>query len=99
MSRNGIRPDADLALRKSECQQNTIKSPMQWLQAEFDFPTEGKAPWKSNAGKAAILKALAAFGIEPTHEDWEGTATGKPSFSGDTLIADTKGTPGEKLGA
>lgn len=98
MSRNGIRPDVGLARRKSEAQRNTIENTMMWLQEEFDFPTEGKAPWKSNAGKAAILKALAAFGITPEHEDWERTAKGNPSFSGDVMLAVTKGTPAESLG-
>lgn len=98
MSRNGIRPDEYLARQKVWRQQSTVERTMRWLEAEFDFPTEGKAPWKSNAGKAAILKALAAFGITPDHPDWESTASGNPSFSGDTMLAVTAGTPAERLG-
>src|SRR5699024_5520772 len=63
MSSNGIRPDVELAQKKVNEQQKFTDETMDWLQKEFDFPTEGKAPWKSNAGKAAILKALASYGI------------------------------------
>lgn len=98
MSRNGIRPDKDLAERRSAKQEQVVKETMEWLHKEFDFPTEGKAPWKSNAGKAAILKALAAYGITPEHEEWERTAKGNPSFSGDVMLAVTKGTDAEDLG-
>src|SRR5699024_8473213 len=98
MSSNGIRPDVELAQKKVNEQQKFTDETMDWLQKEFDFPTEGKAPWKSNAGKAAILKALASYGITPEHEEWERTATGNPSFSGDVMLAVTKGTDAEELG-
>src|SRR5699024_7046858 len=98
MSSNGIRPDVELAQKKVNEQQKFTDETMDWLQKEFDFPTEGKAPWKSNAGKAAILKALASYEITPEHEEWERTATGNPSFSGDVMLAVTKGTDAEELG-
>jgi len=98
MSRNGIRPNKELAESRSAEQQQTVKDTMDWLHKEFDFPTEGKAPWKSNAGKAAILKALAAYGITPDHEEWERTAKGNPSFSGDVMLAVTEGTDAQELG-
>lgn len=72
---------------------------MDWLVADFDMPTDSKMPWKSNAGKGAILKALDTFGIRPEGNDaWTRTASGAPSFSGDTMIAVTEGTEAEELG-
>ena len=72
---------------------------MDWLVADFDMPTDTKMPWKSNAGKGAILKALDTFGIRPEGNDsWTRTASGAPSFSGDTMIAVTEGTEAEELG-
>ena len=69
------------------------------LVRDYDFPTEGKQPWKSAAGKAAIFKALADAGVTPkTRPDWTKTATGNPSLSEDTLVALTEGTEAEELG-
>lgn len=69
-----------------------------WLVGKFGFPTSGKQPWKSNAGKEAIKAALADYGITPKHPLWTETASGAPSFSGDTMIAITEGTEAQKLG-
>lgn len=99
ISRNGIRPNIKLAKERSAAQQQIVDDTMEWLVQEFDFPIQGKAPWKSDAGKAAILKALAAYDITPDHPEWERTAKGNPSFSGDTMIAVTKDSPAEELGA
>src|SRR5690606_29159761 len=72
---------------------------MEWLVRDFDMPTNSKQPWKSNAGKGAILKALDTFGIHPEgNTEWTRTASGAPSFSGDTLKAVTGGTEAEELG-
>lgn len=72
---------------------------MAWLVDEFDFPTEGKQPWKSAAGKAAIVKALASYGImTEDNPKWDRTASGAPSFSGDVMLAITEETEAEPLG-
>ncbi|QDK01465.1 DNA polymerase I [Microbacterium phage LeeroyJenkins] len=72
---------------------------MDWLVSDFDMPTNSKQPWKSNAGKGAILKAFDSFGIHPEdNPTWPRTAGGAPSFSGDTMRAVSEGTEAEKLG-
>lgn len=72
---------------------------MDWLVRDFDMPTDSKMPWKSNAGKGAILKALDTYGIHPEgNTDWPRTAGKAPSFSGETMIAVTEGTEAEPLG-
>lgn len=98
VTRNGIRPNTELAHARVEEQRKLIESTMEWLREEFDFPTKGKQPWKSAAGKEAILSALKSYGITPTHPEWTKTAKGAPSFSGDTMRAVTEGTDAERLG-
>lgn len=72
---------------------------MDWLVNDFDMPTNSKQPWKSNAGKGAILKAFDSFGIHPENNPtWPRTAGGAPSFSGDTMKAVSAGTEAEALG-
>ena len=72
---------------------------MEWLVNDFDMPTNSKQPWKSNAGKGAILKAFDSFGIHPENNPtWPRTAGGAPSFSGDTMKAVSAGTEAEALG-
>lgn len=72
---------------------------MDWLVSDFDMPTNSKQPWKSNAGKGAILKAFDSFGIHPEdNPTWPRTAGGAPSFSGDTMKAISEGTEAEALG-
>lgn len=72
---------------------------MEWLVRDFDMPTNSKQPWKSNAGKGAILKAFDSFGIHPENNPtWPRTAGGAPSFSGDTMKAISAGTEAERLG-
>src|SRR5690606_698026 len=43
------------------------------LQDRYGFPTEGKSPWATDQGKAAILAALADYGITPETVDWPKT--------------------------
>lgn len=72
---------------------------MEWLVRDFDMPTDSKMPWKSNAGKGAILKAFDSFGIYPEgNPSWPRTDSGAPSFAGDTMIAISEGTEAEELG-
>lgn len=72
---------------------------MNELVAKYDFPTEGKSPWASSAGKDAILRALADHGITPSNTPgWTKTATGNISLGGEVLIEITEGTAAEELG-
>lgn len=98
VTRNGIQPDAELASAREEEQRKITEGTLEWLVREFGLPTEGKQPWKSNAGKEAILKAFESYGITPAHPEWTKTAKGAPSFSGDTMKAISQGTDAEALG-
>lgn len=98
ISRNGIRIDVDRAKEKVAQQEERRDSIMNWLVENYDFPTTGKQPWKSAAGKEAILKAFASYGITPKHPLWIKTPKGAPSFSGDVLKEVSQGTEAEELG-
>lgn len=99
ISSNGVRVDTREAQRRVDELKEERDRIMEWLVRDFDMPTETKMPWKSNAGKGAILKALDSYGISPEDNDaWTRTASGAPSFSGDTMIAVTEGTEAEELG-
>lgn len=98
ITRNGIRPNVELAQSRMDEQNAVVAETMRKLQEEFGLPTTGKAPWKSNAGKEAILNALKSFGITPDHPDWERTEKGAPSFGGDVMLAVTAGSPAEEFG-
>src|SRR5690606_41601392 len=43
------------------------------LQERYGLPTEGDAPWSTQAGKEAILDALADYGITPETVEWPKT--------------------------
>lgn len=98
ISNNGVKVDiveAQDRVAHLEAERDEV---MGWLVEKFDFPTEGKQPWKSAKGKEAIVKALKGFGIHTTDPNWTRTEGGAPSFSGDTMKAITAGTEAEKLG-
>ncbi|WP_235078897.1 DNA polymerase [Amycolatopsis orientalis] len=74
ISCNGLRVDkeraearvAELAERRAVIMANLVE----W----YGLPTEGDAPWATSEGKAAILKALADYGITPeSRPDWPKT--------------------------
>lgn len=98
ITKNGVRVDITEAQDRVAHLQAERDEVMDWLVETFDFPTEGKQPWKSAKGKEAIVKALKSFGIHTTDPNWTRTASGAPSFSGDTMKAITEGTEAEKLG-
>jgi len=99
ITRNGVLVNTEEAQARVEELAAERDRIMDWLVEDFDMPTDTKMPWKSNAGKGAILKALDTFGIRPEGNDsWTRTASGAPSFSGDTMIAVTEGTEAEDLG-
>lgn len=99
ITRNGVLVDTEEAQARVDELAAERDRIMEWLVTDFDMPTDSKQPWKTNAGKGTILKALDTFGIHPEgNESWPRTAGGAPSFSGDTMIAVTEGTEAEKLG-
>ena len=100
MTRNGVRVDADLAQGFIDEQERVKDETMARLVEKYGFPTEGKMPWRTKAGKAALFSILEEYGITPkTHSNvWPKTSTGNPSLSGDALVQLTEGTPAESLG-
>lgn len=98
MSRNGILIDVEEAKRRVATAQARADSVMAELVEKFDFPTEGKQPWKSNAGKEAIERIMASYGITPETVEWERTASGALSFGKDVMLAITEGTGAEEVG-
>lgn len=99
ITRNGVLVDTEEAQRRVDELAKEREEIMEWLVRDFDMPTDSKMPWKTNAGKGTILKALDSFGIHPEgNSGWTRTASGAPSFSGDTMIAVTEGTEAEPLG-
>lgn len=99
ITRNGVLVDTEEAqARVSELASERDRI-LDWLVKDFDMPTDSKQPWKSNAGKGAIIKAFESFGIVPEGNDtWPRTPTNAPSFSGETMIAISEGTEAEELG-
>lgn len=99
MSRNGFRVDTARAQARVDELAEERDRIMAYLVERYDFPTAGKKPWQSNAGKDAIFNALAEHGIAPKADPtWPKTKTGAPTLGGQALIEGTEGTPAEELG-
>lgn len=99
ISSNGLRVDTEAAQRRVDELRVRREAILTRLQEHYGFPTEGKSPWATTEGKAAIMAALEDNGITPsTRTDWPRTATGNLSLGGDALISLTKGTPAEEMG-
>jgi DNA polymerase-1 len=99
ISSNGLRLDTKVAQARVDELRVRREAILAELQGKYGLPTEGKAPWATNDGKAAIMAALADHGITPsTRTDWPRTATGNLSLGGEALINLTEGTPAEELG-
>lgn len=93
-SRNGWRVDVEAANARIAEQDRIRDEYLTFLQREYDFPTGGKAPLRTNAGKEAITRALKDVGIsldDLPRTKKNGKDTDKPSFSGEGLIAAAKG--------
>lgn len=98
ISRNGFKVDIAKATARRDYLQSRKEELMAQLVRDYNFPTEGKQPWRSNAGKAAILNILKAGGIDPDKiKDWPKLKTG-PSLGGKVLLEHTEGTKAEDLG-
>lgn len=92
MSANGILVNQEYAYRRIQELEERKTAIMDTLTRDYDFPTEGKAPWASAKGKAAIMQVLAAHGITPEAVEWPMTKAGKPSLSKEALMELTEGT-------
>lgn len=96
---NGVRLDRETAHRREQSLADRRNEILADLQERYGFPTEGKSPWATDAGKQAILSALAEHGITPeSNPDWPLTPKGNLKLGGDDLIGLTKGTSAEELG-
>lgn len=98
MVSNGILVNQEYANEKIARLAKQREETLDWLVKEYDFPTEGKAPWATAKGKEVILKVLADFGIRPDgNDDWPRTPTGAPKLGGEDLIAITEGSEAEEF--
>ncbi len=97
MSKNGIRLDQELARQRTMEMAERKREQMDWLVKHFDFPTAGKMPWRSNAGKEAIMNAFESFGLTPETVEWEKTDTGNISLGGQVLKDVAEGTEAEPI--
>lgn len=93
ISRNGFRVDRAVAEARVRYLETRKKALLTDLVLDHDFPTTGKQPWRSNAGKQAIIAILG-----PHAEKLAKTKKGAPSLSGDSVKAATVGTDLEELG-
>lgn len=99
ITRNGWLVDQAEAQARVDALTEERERILEWLVENFDFPTEGKQPWKSDKGKGSIIKAFESFGIVPERNPtWARTAGGAPSFGGEVMIAISEGTEAEELG-
>lgn len=99
MKRNGILVDQDFANKRVEEMAVRREEILKWLVEEFNFPTEGKSPWASTAGKEAIIKAFKHFGITPETHEWPRTPKGDLKLGGEDLITLAEGTEAEEFAA
>lgn len=98
ISRNGLKVDVGVAQERVDALAAEKDKWLTWLQDNYDFPKEGKAPWSTNAGKDIIFKVLADAGITAeSHPEWEKTDTGNLSLGGQAVIALCEGTPLEEF--
>lgn len=99
ISSNGIRVNTPKAQARADELAARREVIMSRLVADYDFPTAGAQPWRSNDGKEAILAALEDAGATAkTRPDWPRTANGALSLGGETLKNLTAGTDAEDLG-
>lgn len=96
MHRNGIEVNQGYAHTRIAEMSKKRAEVMEWLVREYDFPTEGKAPWSSAKGKGTILKVMDDFGIVfENNPDWPRTPTGAPKMGGEDLVALCEGVSPE----
>lgn len=97
ITRTGFCVDVDLAEKVIHQQESRKERTLKWLQEQYEFPTEGKAPWSSKPGKIAIMQALTDHGVDLSQRTgWPHGKTG-PSLSGKVLLERLVDTPAEEL--
>lgn len=97
ISRNGFRVDERAAKHRNATLAQRREELLTRLKETYGFPSEGKMPWRTTAGKKAVLDFLASVDVNPNEdEDWPRTKTGNISLGGDAIIEGTKGTPAEE---
>lgn len=93
ISRNGFRVDRAVAEARVRQLQQRKDALLADLVMEYGFPTTGKQPWRSKAGKEALLSILGDKAkLLPK------TKKGAPSLSGDAIKSVTEGTDMADLG-
>lgn len=97
MSKNGFRVNQELAAARIKTMAEKRREKMDWLVKHFDFPTEGKQPWRSNKGKEAIFNVFESFGLTPETVEWETTKTGSYSLGGQVLRDIAEGTEAQPV--
>lgn len=97
-SRNGFTVDREAAEARQEEIARIKQEQLEWVTREYDLPTEGSAPWSTNAGKDRIIQVLLDHGIDPNVDGWPKTPAGAPKLGGDELRAGTAGTDLESFG-
>jgi len=93
ISRNGFRVDRAVAEARVQQLQHRKAALLVDLALDHGFPMTGKQPWRSNAGKQAILEILG-----PDAKRLPKTKKGAPSLSGDAIRSVTVGTANEEMG-
>lgn len=96
-TRNGFMVDVEaVTARRDElaARRDEIRS---YLEREYDFPTEGKAPWSSDKGKEVIIRVLKEAGI--SEDGWPRTPTGALQLGGEVILNLTTGTEAEEIGS
>lgn len=97
ITRNGFMVDVETAQGRIDQLAKRREKIMARLVSEFGFPTEGKSPWASNAGKEAIVGIMASYGITPETHEWPRTPKGALKLGGDELKALAEGTEAEEV--
>lgn len=94
-SRNGWVIDQDVARKRVEELESIKIKHLTLLNEKFGLPKEGKAPLRTNAGKAAVLDALSSVGIDqselPRTKDKNKQDTDRPSLGSKGILAAAKG--------
>lgn len=98
ISKNGVRVDVEVAQERVRLLSERREKLLQRLVEEYNFPSEGKSPWASNAGKQAIISILKDAGVTPQTRDWPRTPKGALKMGGEDLIKLTEGTEAQELG-
>ena len=97
ITRNGWTVDLPAVHRRRDSLLERRAEIMDMLVRDFDFPTEGKAPWASAAGKEAIERIVLHYNPD-AHDGWPKTPKGALKMGGDELRALLEGTEGEEVG-